>query len=403
MTMREVLGITPMRRIWYAQIISNLGDFLALYAVLSVMGFQMHATVVQLTWVQISYMAPIALFGIIAGVFVDRWPLKRTLVASDLARSVLCLGLLFATKPWQFYIVLAAISIVSSLFGPAQGVTLRTSVPLHGLRSANTLMQQVMFLMRIVGPGLAAVIVSQFGPHTCYYVDAASFVGSACFILSVTVAQPAHTETEESPKAGLSRIWHDMQQGLSFIFHHAELLFVIFSMAAGMFTLGCFGPLIAVYVRESLHASTRTFGFVSSTIGIGILLGMNGLQILGKRLSNSTMVFSGLGGIACGLVIMSAFTFVATSFLGAFLIGASVASIIIPAQTLIQQETPPELMGRVGSTLMSMIFTAQVAGLLLSGLLARLISVRATFSFCAALLLILMLFGRIWMKPKATA
>lgn len=403
MTMRQVLSIQSMRRIWYAQIISNLGDFLALYAVLSVMSFQMHASVVQLTWVQISYMAPIALLGIVAGVFVDRWPLKGTLIASDLVRSALCLGLLFATKPWHFYLVLSAISIVSSLFGPAQGVTIRTSVPMHGLRSANTLMQQVMFLMRIVGPSIAALIVAQFGPHACYVADAASFLGSSCFILSVAVAQPERAAQTEESKAGLARIWHDMQQGLHFIFHHAELLFVILSMAAGMFTLGCFGPLIAVYVRESLHASTRTFGFVSSTIGIGILLGMNALQVAGKRLSNATMVFSGLGGIAVGLVMMASLPSIGIAFLGAFLIGFAVAGIIIPAQTMIQQETPPELMGRVGSTVMSMIFTAQVAGLLLSGILAHVLSVRATFALCAVLLVVLMWLGHIWMKPRKEA
>jgi MFS family permease len=395
MTMRQVLGISSMRRIWYAQIISVLGDFLALYAVLGVMGFKMHATAVQLTWVQISYMAPIALLGLIAGVFVDRWPVKPTLVASDLTRALLCLGLLLATQPWHFYIVLAAISVVSSFFAPAQGVSIRIMVPLHGLRAANTLMQQVMFLMRIAGPSLAALIVAQFGPQSCYIADAATFVASACFILSASVMQPERKDAQESSKVGLARVSHDMREGLSFIVHHAGLLFVILALAAGMFTLGCFGPLIAVYVRESLHESTRTFGFVSSTIGLGILLGMNGLQALGGRLGNRTMVYLGLGGIVGGLVVLAGLTYLPTAFFGAFMIGASVAAILIPAQTLIQQETPAAMMGRVGSTVMSTVFTAQVAGLLLSGVLARAAGVRMTFALSAGLLIILMLTGRL--------
>jgi DHA3 family macrolide efflux protein-like MFS transporter len=47
-----------------------------------------------------------------------------------------------------------------------------------------------------------------------------------------------------------------MQQGMSFILHHAALLFVVLAMSAGMFILGCFGPLIAVYVRDSSTATT---------------------------------------------------------------------------------------------------------------------------------------------------
>jgi len=71
-----------------------------------------------------------------------------------------------------------------------------------------------------------------------------------------------------------------MKQGFNFIFHHAALFFVILAMAAGMFVLGCFGPLIAVYVRDSLQASTKTFGIVAAMTGVGMLLGINGLKHL---------------------------------------------------------------------------------------------------------------------------
>ena len=73
-------------------------------------------------------------------------------------------------------------------------------------------------------------------------------------------------------------------------------------MAAGMFVIGCFGPLIAVYVRDSLHASTSSFGVSSAMIGLGMLLGINGLNAFGKKLTNTLLVYSGLFGIAIGLV-----------------------------------------------------------------------------------------------------
>src|SRR5471032_1108417 len=94
MIMAEVLRIPAMRRLWYAQIVSNFGDFLALFAVIGILTFQLGANPQQVTGVQIAYLAPIAMLGIIAGVFVDRWPLKPTMVASDLARAALVLLLL---------------------------------------------------------------------------------------------------------------------------------------------------------------------------------------------------------------------------------------------------------------------------------------------------------------------
>jgi MFS family permease len=405
LSMREVLQITVMRRLWYAQIVSNFGDFLALFAVIGVLTFKLHASAQQVTGVQISYLVPIAVLGILAGVFVDRWPLKRTLVSSDIIRGFLVLLLLASTQVWHFYAILAAISVVSSFFGPAQGVVIREAVPMHGLRSSNALMQQVMFVMRIVGPAAAGMLVGAFGPFSCYILDAASFFASACFIASLTIKRSAkvHHHTVQEDKGLVAQVWRDMKQGLSFILHHAGLLFVILAMASGMFVMGCFGPLIAVYVRDSIHAGNMIYGLASAMIGIGMLVGINLLNTVGSKIKNTILVYSGLSGIAVGLVVLFSITHIWSTLLGDFLIGFSVAGIVIPAQTMIQMETPPELMGRVGSTVMSVIFSAQILGLLLSGALAQVTSVRHVFAICAGMLVVLILVGKLFMEPKSAA
>jgi DHA3 family macrolide efflux protein-like MFS transporter len=407
LSMGAVLKIPMLRRLWYAQIISVFGDFLALFAVIGILTFRLHATAQQVTGVQIAYMLPIAALGVLAGVFVDRWPLKPTMVSSDSIRAGLVLLLIFATRPWHFYAILASISIISSFFGPAQGVAIRSAVPRHGLRSANALMQQVMFGMRIIGPAVAAFMVASFGAISCYVLDSASFLGSALLIFSVpfvasTTAPPtpAAADPNREGHSALGKIWLDMKQGINFILHHAALLFVILAMAAGMFVIGCFGPLIAVYVRDSLHATNRVFGIASAMIGLGMLLGINGLTTFGKKLKNTLLVYSGLFGMAIGLVILSTLPHIWSTILGNLIIGFAVAGIIIPAQTLFQQATPPELMGRVGSTFMSIIFGAQISGLIVSGILAQHIGVRQVFALCAILLAILIAVGKLWMEPK---
>jgi DHA3 family macrolide efflux protein-like MFS transporter len=402
LTMREVLRIDTMRRLWYAQIVSNLGDFLALFAVIGFLTFKLHANAQQVTGVQISYLVPIAILGILAGVFVDRWPLKRTLVSSDVIRGFLCLLLLVSNQIWQFYAILAAISVVSSFFGPAQGVVIREVVPLHGLRSSNSLMQTVMFGMRIIGPGVAGLLVKLFGYNLCYWLDAVSFFASATFIASTVIQRSpqAHKHTVAEDKGAVAKILHDMQQGMNFILHHAGLFFVVLAMSTGMFILGCFGPLIAVYVRDSVHGNYSVYAAASAMIGLGMLVGVNVLNTYGKTIKNTTLVYTGLLGIAVGLLLLFSITFIWSTLLGDFLIGCAVAAIIIPAQTLVQQETPPELMGRVGSTFMSCVFSAQILGLLLSGALSQFTSVRNVFALCAAMLLLLTLAGKLFMEPK---
>jgi len=430
LSMRAVLGIATMRRLWYAQIVSVFGDFLALFAVITVMTFKLHASAQQVTGIQIAYLLPIALLGIVSGVFVDRWPVKPTLVASDYIRAGLCLALLLVHNVYGFYVVLAGISVFSSFFSPAQGIVLRTVVPMHGLRAANSLIQQVMFIMRIIGGPIAVFIVNHFGAKTCYIADSVSFVASGTLIASLPLVLPQKSAvveqvegrnavvvtSEKTQKTGLSRILADMKDGASFIFHHAALLFVIVALAAGMFVMGCFGPLIAIFVRDTLHASTRVFGYASAMIGVGLFVGVTILNAAAKKLKNTVLVYGGLSGIALGTLMMAAAPHivfqagrhtvavdVVMTIVGCFMIGFAAAGIIIPSQTMVQQETPHAMLGRVGSTLMSLIFSAQIAGLVLSGILANHTSVRRVFAICTAMLVVLIVAGKLWMEPKETA
>jgi MFS family permease len=400
MTFADVLRIDVMRRVWFAQIVSLFGDFLAIFAVISVISFKMHGTAAQVTWAQIAYMFPLAALGPLSGVFVDRWPLKATLVASDLIRAVLALFLIVSTTVWQVGIVLALISCVSSFFAPAQTVTIRTYVPREGLMAANGLMQMVMMGIRVVGPAAAGALVAAFGASLCYSVDVLSFVASASLIGTVairrTVAAPAAAAESRSQ---IHALWHDMMQGLRFIAGHAAVSFVVLAMAAGLFTVGCFGPLIAIYVRESLHGSAATFGVVSAAIGVGMIVGTPAVRRCSAAVSNSAMVLIGLAGIGAGALLLGAVPTLTAAVGATLTIGVAFAAIIVPSQTLLQQETPHEMMGRVSSSVMSVVFFAQILGLALSGVLAEQIGVRGVFIGCAALAAVLAGGGQ-WMLRR---
>ena len=405
MTLREVLQLTVMRRVFYAQVVSLLGDFLAIFAVISIVTYRMQGTPAQVTGVQIAYMLPLAVLGPLSGVFVDRWKLKPTLIASDLARAVLVLVLMVCTTLWQIYIVLAALSCVASFFAPAQSVTIRSHVPPHGLISANALMQMAMLAARIVGPAAAGGLVSAFGPTVCYAVDFVSFVVSALLIGSVTIVRPSG-DAAAAPgvqRGRIAAVLHEMGEGTRFIVHHAAISFVVMAMAAGMFVMGCFGPLIAIYVREWLHAEAGVFGAISAMVGTGMLFGMPVVRRMSGRMPNATLVLSGLAGIGVGALLLGALPWIAMSMLACFTLGFAFAGVIVPAQTLIQQETPPALMGRISSTLMSAVFFAQLVGLALSGLLAQLVGVRAVFLLCAVLAWVLTGAGKLLLTTERHA
>ena len=401
LSFRDVLRIPVMRRVWYAQVISLFGDFLALFAVIAVVSFRMHGTARQLTSLQIAYMLPIVIIGPIAGVFVDRWPLKPTLISSDLIRAVLALLLIPATRVWHVYLVLAALSCVSAFFGPAQTVTIRSHVPTPGLMSANALMQIAFMGSRIVGPAAAGFMVAHFTPSVCYAIDVISFVVSASLIASVSIVRPVSLQAASgTPRNRIHAIWVDMVAGMRFIIHHAAILFFVLAMAAGLFTIGCFGPLISLYVRDTLHASAGLFGYVSGMVGVGLLVGTQVIRIIARKASDTGLVLWGLLGIGAGVLLLGAVPHIAATLVATFTIGFAFAAIMVPAQTLIQRETPPDMLGRVGSTNASVIFLGQILGLAVSGVLAEIVGVRTVFFLCAALSVALAAAGRVFLRAN---
>ncbi len=390
LSFRAVLEIPALRRLWIGQIVSVFGDFLAIFAVIGFATYTLHANAAQITGVSIAFILPLALFGPVAGVFVDRWPLKATMVTSDLTRAVLALLLIVAPSLHFIYAILFALSFVSSFFIPAQSVTIRSIVPREGLLAANALMQQAMQVMRIVSPAIAGAMVGSLSANSCYWADAASFAVSAWMIFGMRFERGGAGATPPAAPQGGSRlgsVWRELFAGARFIFTHPAVSFVIVSMAAALFVMGCFGPLIAVYVRDFLHAGPVLFGMLSALIGVGMIAGTQGLHRFARGRSNPGMVVTGLAIIGVAVLAMAAVRHAAFTAIGTFGTGLGVAFILIPAQTLLQQETPVEMVGRVSSSTMSVLTLSQVLGLGLSGSLAAWIGIRMLFAACGAAML----------------
>ncbi|HEY3134846.1 MAG TPA: MFS transporter [Blastocatellia bacterium] len=391
MTIREVLKLKPVRRLWTAQVVSVFGDFLAIFAVLSYVSFNLHATAVQVTLISISFMIPFAVIGPVAGVFVDRWNVKRTMIASDLIRAVLALALVFAGNLAEIYGILFLLSAVSTFFVPAQSVTVRTIVPREGLLSANALIQQAFQVMRIISPALAGAFVAWFGASFCYYIDSVTFLFSASMIATLVIArEPAVPDKDSHP---LKSVLNDLLEGVKFIFTHPTISFVIIAMAAGMFAVSCFGPLIAVYVRDELQANSLAFGIINSLIGVGMILGTVVISRFGKEVSKTHLALGGLFTMGAFVVVMAAFKTIAAASAGMLGLGIGVLFVIVAAQTLMQGQTPAQLVGRVSSSFMAVLSVSQLVGLVISGSLAQTLGIRNLFFASAAMLLLITVLG----------
>jgi MFS family permease len=360
----EVLRMRPVRRLWIAQIVSVFGDFLAVFAIIAQVTFALHGSATQVAMVLVSFMAPFAIVSPVAGVFVDRWHVKRTMVASDLIRGVLVLALVFVNDLYLIYAILFTMSVFSSFFVPAQSVAVRTLAPMAGLMAVNALMSQAQQGSQIIAPSVAGELVQLVGANSCFLFDSFSFFFSAALVMTLTIER-------QSGGVEASAVLGSMRQGFRFIFTHATISFVILSMTAGMFALRCFGALLSVYVRDVLLSTSAAFGVLNTLIGIGMIVGTQLLTRFARHVPKQNLVVYGLGGMGVAVLITAIFGRMGSTAAGMLGLGFCAAAIFVTATTLLQQETPHELLGRVMSCLMSLVAGSQVIAMLVAGPLAE--------------------------------
>ena len=382
--MKDAFVLPGFRKLWFAQFVSIFGDLLALFGVISLITFRWHGNVMQVTWVSIAYMIPLAIVGPVAGVFVDRWNVKRVMITSDAVRAVLSLLLVWCTNLQEVCAIMFAISCVSAFFGPAQNITVRVLVPMEKLLAANALMSQAFYTVRLLSPALAGALISALTEKSCFIIDAASFLFSAIMVFTIAI--------DHKPAAGnksLRGFFNDFTSGNRFIFTHPSLAFVITAMVSAMFVMSCFAPLISIYVRDTLHRGVFQYGIVSTMVGVGLIVGTQLITRIGANRSRKEVVLWGLLAASVGVGLLGTFKVYAAAVACTTAMGFGFAFVIVSAQTLMQQETPREMLGRVSSSFMSVFSCAQVLGLLLSGKLAQWLSVREVFQLCAVMLVLL--------------
>ena len=361
LTVRQVLAEKRFFRIWMGQLVSILGDFVALFAVQVAVVFRLHATARETTGVMVAFLAPPVLIGPVAGVFVDRWNPRRIMIASDFLRGVLVLFLGFATNLAEIYGVCFALSCVSSFFLPAQSVTLPLLVGREGLMAANSLMQQTIQLVRIFSPVVASALAVWFGEAACYYADSVTFFFSAAMIASLTYDRPV-----DPAARGFGAVLSELRQGVRFVFTHPAHSYVILSMTAGLFAITCFSSLAPVFVRDVLHAGAYLFGTMGSLIGLGSIAGAAAAMKLRRGLAPH-MVSVGVSGIGLSIMLLAAVRNGPATLICSFAIGVSAAIIMMASTALLQGQTPPQMRGRVNSSAMAMIAMAQTVALLSAG------------------------------------
>jgi MFS family permease len=384
--------------LWLAQLVSSFGDWLAIVALFSLVAFRWNGTPYQVSSLILAFLIPVAVLGPVAGVYVDRWNLKRTMIASDLLRAGIVILIALATNLSQLYFLIAMLSCISIFFLPAQSSMIPLLVSKEELLVANALNTQAMHLTKIVGPGAAGLLVAWAGERACFVMDAASFVFSAALLARISASRPPGEAGR-----GVGAVLRDLREGLRFLHNHAVLRFIVVAMAAALFAIGAFDALVAVYVRDLLGGGPRTFGWMIALIGVGTISGAAMIGKFGQRRSKVELVLLGILGIGAGIFLMAVITQTAAALACCVLLGVLASAAIVPSQAILQEATPRELLGRVNSTALSVMTTSQFLAIAAAGKVADWIGIRPLYHLVAGLLVGIAAFGWAYLRANRIA
>jgi predicted MFS family arabinose efflux permease len=338
-----------LSRLVSAQLISMTGDWALgiglVYTVYALTGSTVASAVTLL-----SGFVPMALVGLVAGVFVDRWDRKRTMVTTNLLLAVSVLPLLFlhhADDIWIAYVVMAVGSVLEVFFSPAEQALLPRVVPDEDLVVANGLNAQARNLARLVGAGLGGVVVASGGLPALAVIDAASFLVAALLEPTPTVEADATVVV----RGQLATLVDEWRTGFRATWGDPVVRMLV------MFTIitctgeGIMGTLFAPYVRDVLEGSSSDYGLISGIQAVGGVAGGFLVVSAAHRWSPVRMVW--VGAVIFGLVDLAIFVYpvlwvsIWPAVLGMTVVGIPGAAVQTGMRTLLQRSTRDAERGRV--------------------------------------------------------
>ncbi|MCA1570351.1 MAG: MFS transporter [Chloroflexi bacterium] len=362
--------------LWVGQLVSLLGDRIHIIALGALVGA--HGTELELGLTFAATAVPSVVLGPLAGVLVDRWDRRRTMVACDVIRAVLVLAVPFAFEIHIGFVYLAAflIATVTLLFRPAKTAVVPAVVDERDLVSANSAMSVPETAADLIGFPVAGLIVTSLSSviGAAFVLDAGTYVISGVLIWAMIL--PRQLEEVVAP-ISVRGVWREMREGFEFLWGEAALLSNTLLSTLAQVAVGAEIVVSLLYARDVVDRGAmsfeQTYSLLLTAIAVGSVLAGIGVGAVGDRLPKGLLVIAGFIGMGLSLVAAGLVTNPILAVIAFFFTGAFNMVFIIPTVTLFQQRTPQRLMGRVVSSRQALVFGSIAASMGLSGWLAGII------------------------------
>ncbi|MDP8975849.1 MAG: MFS transporter [Actinomycetota bacterium] len=366
----RLFGSRSFFRLWLAQVVSSLGDWLGFVAVTAVaarIGGSSPEGAISL--VLSARLIPGFFFAPAAGVLVDRWDRKRVMVACDVGRGLVLASIPFVDTVAGLFLASLLLEILTLLWSPAKEASVPNLVRTEFLANANSLSLVAAYGTFPIGSAIFAALagvatwLSNYDALGSLRVDQASvaiWFDVATFFVSAsmisTLVLPRHRRRERGGgHVDLRQSLRDITEGYRFIQQSPVVRAVILGLGTGLVGGGMLVPLGPVISKDVLGGGTAGFGLLLTALGMGVAGGIILLTIFQRRLPHERVfVFSVLVAGVCQLAGASMST-LAPTLVFVTVLGLCAGSVYILGFTILQTNVDDKLRGRIFATLYTLV------------------------------------------------
>lgn len=374
--------------LWGGQAVSSLGDSIYdltlivwIAAVIARQADGQPATwaPIAVSGVLIAVALPSLLFGPIAGVFVDRWEKKRTMLWMDLLRMLLTASLILVSGlpvlPWKptaavqlvaIYATVFLASACSQFFTPARAALIADIVEKKQLGRASGLAQVSQSIALMMGPPLAAPVLFSFGVQWALLFNASTFLVSFLCVQMVQ-APPAARSVSQGGQANFGR---EFLEGISFSFQNSVLRVLFVTIIVASLGAGAINALMIFFVPQNLHVSVTYVGLLDGFFGVGVIAGAIFMSIFSNKIEITRIFTASILGFGVLFLLLARTSNLPVALVILLLLGLAQATINITIVPIALGVVPRAIVGRVMGTLNPVGVLATLVSVSLAGYLA---------------------------------
>ncbi len=396
---RRVLHNASFVKVWLSQIFSQLTINMVNFILINKIFENSHSTVaVSLLW--IFYSLPAVFLGPFSGFFVDIWDKRKIMMVTNFFQALTVASLLLVGKRFYFiYVAVLIYAIFNQFYSPTEAAVLPEVVGKRQLPAANSFFLFTAQLSFLVGFGMASILL-QFLSETALLFISADLLLLAT--LAVALLPANRLISQRRRHYDWNGLWSDIQQGVRFLLKGGRmvlagfLIIALFQMASS-----AAATVLPVLTETVLHHSLRHAGvFLVVPLAIGLIGGSYLFSRNADHLRKKYWIAVGSVGAGLAVLYIALLDYffhqyswqTGTAMVALFILGASLALVVIPAQTFIQEFTPARIRGRVFALLSATMNLATILPLLIIASLIDILGIRLLLLFTGAAAIFLGLF-----------